>query len=115
MKVTEQLINWMTTQRRERGWSYSEMARRSGGLSWEFFRKIESGLVTDIRSKSEECTARVFGVTVDDLRAVAGGNRKVEHPPCDPDVRAAEALLRWVRKSTDRQAALKAMGYKGDL
>jgi hypothetical protein len=114
MKVTIKLVEYMASRRREKCWSYAEMARRSG-LSWEFFRKLESFLVHDIRDDSASAVARMLGITMDDMRRIANGQTRAEPPPCDPDTMAAEALLRWVRKDPNRQSALVAMGYKGDL
>jgi len=114
MKVTPKLIDHLTAFRRERNWSYAEMARRSG-LSWEFFRKIEAVLVSEIRDDSVAGLCRLLGASADELREIAEGPRHVPVPPCNPDVRAAEALLRWVRKDANRKSALLAMGYKGEL
>ena len=114
MKVTTKLIDHMTAVRRDKGWSYAEMARRTG-LSWEIFRKLENVLVSEIREDSTGAICKLLGINMDQLRDIAEGTRPVPPPPCNPDVRAAEALLRWVRKDDRRSAAIRAMGFKGDL
>jgi transcriptional regulator with XRE-family HTH domain len=114
MKVTPQLVEWVSAKRREKGWSYGEMARRSG-LSWEYFRKLERFMVHDVRDASEIAMCKLFGITRDNLVDIAGGRISPPGLKDDPDIRSAEALLRWVRKDENRAFALKAMGYKGDL
>lgn len=113
MKVTPELVEMMAGVRRERGWSYQEMARRSG-LSWEAFRKIENVMVSEIREDTAAGICRLLGISRQELNRIADGHRRsVMHD--NSDIRVAEALLRWVRKDENRKSALKAMGYIGDL
>ncbi len=123
MKVTTHLSTWLIGKIREKGWSWREVGRRAG-LTDMTMRRVANGLVNEVESQTEEAICRLFGVSMEELRAIADGQQNARHHvvrECGPEYGKNDTdcdkqnLWAWVAQDHQRSAVLRAMGYAGTL
>lgn len=109
MKLTTALMEWINTEYERRYSSYSEIARASG-TSYKNWADLLQRRRMQITPKMEAAICRAFNVTLKELFMIAEGNETE-----DGETKDARGLWRWLRGNENRLAALRAMGYDGEL
>jgi DNA-binding Xre family transcriptional regulator len=114
VRVTVQLIEWLSCRMQERNLSYSELGRQSG-LAWQSWQRLMNHTTKEIKDDTVDAICLVFGLSRDQLADVASGKVRTSNAKHDGISRKSEALWRWLNHDPQRCGALRAMGYKGDL
>lgn len=115
MKVTEPFLNWIRAEAAKRGWTYAEMARRSG-KPYQTFQRIWQGVPKEINEDTVSMIAKLFDLDINELYAIARGKLiDAKGVYADQSVESAMALWRWLKHDDNRCSAIKAMGFKGAL
>ena len=115
MKVTPNLLEWLRAKFQAADLTYKEMERRCGGLvGWGGWRKLIQAQTTETTARMEDAICMVFGMSLDELHAIAAGKHS-EASCFSTEAAAAHALWRWLRYDQRRIDAITIMGYEGDL
>jgi DNA-binding Xre family transcriptional regulator len=114
MKVTSQLSDWLDMQMQDRNLSFSEMARITG-TRYQTWQKIYHHHVGEIKDATVQAICQLYGVTQEELIAISEGRKRTGCAKRDGVSKKAEAVWRWLNHDPARCAAMRAMGYKGDL
>jgi len=111
MRVTEKLYEWLAEQRHNRRLSFKDMERASG-VSHASFSRLYSRNTQRIDDKMVSAICSIFGVSDVELLKIAKGGGE---PSTYPQKVSADVLWEWIGSNHNRIAALRAMGYDGDL
>lgn len=114
MKITSQLLDWLAGQMQAKNLSFTDMAEKTG-VKYQTWQKIYHANTTEIKDKTVAAICQLYGVSYEDLIAIAEGRKRGPTAKHDGVSRKAESLWRWLNHDPQRCVALRAMGYKGDL
>lgn len=114
MKVTVELIEYISAYIQKHGSSYEKIGK-AAGMSWQNVQLIMNGKRLEIRDSTVLGLSKALNISEQNLRAIAEGRKPGENAKHDGTTRKAAALYRWVGHDVRRCDTLRMLGYKGDL
>ena len=114
MRITDSLMMWVQGELQRRRLSYREFSKIAG-VSHQNISRLATGAVSECEAAMEDALCRGFGVTKEQLRLIAEGATPVQCASYDIECEKARAIWRWIAYDANRIAAIRAMGFDGEL